>query len=177
MAGVRVCTAVCRVTRRKIPEPSCRGKRDLRPVDDCDVRRPTADNRDVGGRTSNVERPKRGEDFPGGRPIDITTESTESTEVAPRSPKDQGAEARSGENRALQRPGNDYAAPGGKNGNESLLHFDDATDLLFERERVRWRLGDLATGRLDDLDQVGGSASRQVGMPDCGSPAAGSRLS
>ncbi len=37
--------------------------------------------------------------------------------------------------------------------------------------------GDLATGRLDDLDQVGGSASRQVGRPDCGCPAAGSRLS
>ena len=66
-----------------------------------DVRLPTADNRDVGGRTSNVERPKRGEDFPGGRPGDITTESTESTEVAPRSPKDQGAEPRSGEKRRM----------------------------------------------------------------------------
>ena len=85
-------------TRQKIPEPPCRGKRDLRPVDDCDVRRPTADNRDVGGRTSNVERPKRGEDFPEGRPGDITTESTE---VAPRSPKDQGAEPRSGKKRRM----------------------------------------------------------------------------
>lgn len=35
---------------------------------------------------------------------------------------------------ALQRPRNDYATPCGENGNEPLLHFDDATDLLFERE-------------------------------------------
>lgn len=95
---------------------------------------------------------------PNRRPDDITTESTEPTEV--RAPVAEGTRGRAkraidrrgsggwrGVNpatstdaarvakRALQRPGNDYAAPGGKNGNEPLLHFDDATDLLFERER------------------------------------------
>ena len=106
-------------TRESLPHGRFRGKRPRgsdwiagreRPAT-CDVRRSTADGRDVGGRTSNVERPERGEPaarergLPERRPVDITTESTESTEGP------DARKARSGEGPSRGAARNDECRP------------------------------------------------------------------